>query len=255
MKTCRYLLLSALLSLSPSAEAALPTNGTLNFEVRPTNGNDNNGGCYVAGATGTDFSQQNSAQKAFTDLVVGATTTQATSVAHPFASTDVGNCVKVVSGSGCTTGVYQIVSVATVTATMDRSLGTAASVCTANEGGAWQTIGAWNTLITATCGGACGWGAWVKAESTITTTTSFAFTAFTQPVAGSPGAFLAGYTTTRGDGGQVTVQQTAEISFDNAIFDFANNTGGLLFENFILDCNNQTGGRASTHPRYRLGRM
>ena len=227
-----------------SVYAALPTNGTLVFETRPTNGNDNNGGCFVTGASGTDFSQQNSPQNAFTDLVVGATTTQATSAAHPFASTDVGNCVQVISGSGCTAGFFQIVSVATVTATMDRSLGTATSTCTANEGGALQTIGKWNTLITATCSGACGWGNWIKAEATITTTTSFSFTAFTQPSSGSPGAFLAGYTSTRGDGGQVTVQETAEISFDAAIFAIANNAGGFLVQNFILDCNGQTGGQA-----------
>ena len=244
MKTLQFALLAFLVTFAPVVRAALPTNGTLNFEIRPTNGNDNNGGCYVAGSSGTDFSQQNSTQKAFTDLLVGATTTQATSVLNPFASTDVGNCVKVVSGSGCTVGVYQIVSVSTITATMDRSLGTAASVCTANEGGAWQTIGTWNTLITATCGGACGWGAWVKAESTITTTTQFLFTAVTQPNSGSPGCFLQGYTSTRGDQGQVTIQQTAEISFDNAIIAIANNTGGFLVSNFILDCNSQTGGQA-----------
>ncbi len=228
-----------------SIYAALPTNGTLVFETRPTNGSDNNGGCYVTGSTGTDFSQQNSPQNAFTDLIIGATTTQATSVLNPFASTDVGNCVQVVSGSGCTTGFYQIVSVATITATMDRSLGSAASVCTANEGGALKTIGKWNTLLAATCGGTCGWGNWVKAEATITTTTSFSFSSTTNANAGVP-IFLSGYTTTRGDGGRVTIQQTAEISFDNAIIAIANNIGGMLINNFTLDCNAQTGSRSLT---------
>lgn len=228
---------------SCSVYAALPTNGTTIWEIRPSTGNNNNGGCYIAGSTGTDFSQQGSPQKAFTDLIIGGTTTQATSVASPFATTDIGNCIQVISGSGCTTGFYQIVSVTTVTATVDRSLGTGASVCTANEGGALKTIGAWNTLIVATCGGVCGWGAWVKAETTITITTYFNFNAFTQPNQGVPGAFLEGYSSTRGDGGQVTIQQTADLTFGHPIIDINGNAGGFILGNFILDCNSQATSR------------
>lgn len=50
------------------------------FEVRPGAGNSTNGGGFVAGATGTDYSQQNnknsgSTDKSTTDAVANGTTT------------------------------------------------------------------------------------------------------------------------------------------------------------------------------------
>jgi hypothetical protein len=102
---------------------------TVVWEVRPGFGSDTNGGGFDPGVSspGTDWSQQNSAQISYTDLVIGATTTQLTSVGNPFGSVDVGNLVQITSGTGFTTGFYTIVSVSGVTATMDRSVGSAAS--------------------------------------------------------------------------------------------------------------------------------
>lgn len=81
----------------------------------------------TAGTWAIDYSQQASPQFVYTDLVIGATTTQATSVAHPFDKHMVGNIINITSGTGFTVQRVQIVSVSTITATFDKSLGTAAS--------------------------------------------------------------------------------------------------------------------------------
>jgi hypothetical protein len=86
------------------------------------------------------LSQQNSPQISYTDLVVGSTTTKYTSVLNAVSSALPGNTLLVTGGTGCTTGTFEILSNATITATVDRSLGTAASVCTAVLGGGFLTI-------------------------------------------------------------------------------------------------------------------
>lgn len=155
---------------------ALPS--TLVWEVRPTNGTANAGGGFdpSVASPGTDFSQQNAVQIAFTDLVIGGTTTQLTSAANPFGSTHVGNNIAITSGTGFTAGIYNIRSVAGVTATMDRAVGTASSTGgNGNLGGArngfstgtttlnvvivasnlvWVKNEAWNELVNLTNAGA-----------------------------------------------------------------------------------------------------
>ena len=110
------------------------------WEVRTT-GNDANGGGFAAGTSGTDYSQQDAAQVAYTDLVIGATTTQLTSAANPFTAAHVGNTLNVTGGATFTAGRYQVISVAGTTATMDRSVGTAGGAGTGNLGGALATPG------------------------------------------------------------------------------------------------------------------
>lgn len=139
MSACRLFLAAVLLGLgTQSALAALPS--SLAWEVRST-GSDNNGGGFdpSVASPGTDYSQQDTAQIAYTDLVIGATTTQFTSSAHPVTSAIVGDTIQIISGAGCTTGFYNIRSQASSIATTDRSLGTAASTCTANLGGGLAT--------------------------------------------------------------------------------------------------------------------
>ena len=115
---------------------------TVQWNVR-TDGNDNNGGGFDSsvGSPGTDYSRQAAAQVAFTDLVIGATNTQLTSVLNPFTSADVGNLIQIFSGSGFTTGIYTVESVAGGVAIMDRAVGTATSTGGAgNLGGAFATV-------------------------------------------------------------------------------------------------------------------
>ena len=198
---------------------------TVVWEVRPTNGLDTNGGGFDPGVVspGTDFSQQNSVQVSYTDLVVGATTTQVTSAAHAFDSTYPGNLIHIASGTGCTTGWFEVVSVSTITATLDRSAGTAASVCTGSLGGALKTLIQLNTNMSLDQQG------WAKAESTLVMGTIH------WSISGGTGfASVQGYTTTRGDGGYFTTQMNA-----NDYFWVPQNTGNnATFRNFILDLNN-----------------
>lgn len=120
---------------------ALPA--TAVWEVRTT-GSDANGGAFDPSVTspGTDYSQQDAAQVTYTDMVIGATTTQLTSAGNPFAAAHVGNTLTVTGGTGFTAGRYSVRSVASGVATMDRAVGTAASTGgTGNLGGALASPG------------------------------------------------------------------------------------------------------------------
>ena len=90
----------------------------------------------TSGTFGLDYSQATAAGVAITDGVIGVTTTEVTSVLTPVDVSWVGNLLHTNSGSGCTVGWYEVVSVSGTTATVDRSLGTAASACTQKLGGA-----------------------------------------------------------------------------------------------------------------------
>ena len=148
------------------------------------------------GATWTiDYSQQSSAQFSYTDLVIGATTTNLTSASKAFGKQQVGNIIQVTSGSGFTTGFYCILSVSTVTATMDRSVGTAASTAGHGyQGGAAATISA-NLLKSS---GVAIMGNIVWMTGTLTITASVVIPIGTS-ASGSRIAIY-GYGTYRGDG-------------------------------------------------------
>ena len=122
-------------------------NATVQWDVRTTGSNSNGGGFDPqVTSPGTDQSQGNSGTS-YTDIVIGSTTTQATSILHPFSSTTngPGNLVNITGGSGCTTGWFEELSQSGGTATFDRSLGSAASVCTAVLGGSLATVQQANT--------------------------------------------------------------------------------------------------------------
>ncbi len=147
--------------------------------------------------TGIDYSQQDAAQIAFTDIVVGATTTQGTSVLNPFTTSMEGNAVNVLSGAGCTVQRAVIISVSGITATFDKSLGTAASACTGNLGGSFLTVGA-----AATFAAVSGNNVFVKSGTyTLTATATFAVV-----------QLLQGYGTNHHDGGTKPLITTATNS-------------------------------------------
>lgn len=109
---------------------ALPA--TLVWEVRTSNGTTNGAGGFdpAVASAGTDFSQQDAVQKAYTDLVIDATTnTDVTSVSRPFTSVDVGNNIAITGGgAGWTNGIYNIRSLqAGSKARLDRAVGTLGS--------------------------------------------------------------------------------------------------------------------------------
>jgi uncharacterized protein (TIGR02217 family) len=95
----------------------------LNWAVLP-GGNAANGGGFdpTVASPGTDYSQQNSPQFTYTDLVISGSTL--TSAAFPFSSLIPGNLLHITGGTGFTTGWYRCLSVAGVVVTLDRSPGT-----------------------------------------------------------------------------------------------------------------------------------
>lgn len=111
------------------------------WEVRPT-GSDNNGGGFVTGSGGTDYSQQNAAQLALTDLASNSLGTTITSAIGGFTAAMVGNILRIyAAGSGFTTGWYQITGFTNSnTITIDRSAGLSASGGSGNVGGAKVSV-------------------------------------------------------------------------------------------------------------------
>ncbi len=131
--------LIALLMVTPLGWGAISS--TMVWNVRSDGNNANGGGFNAAGSSpGTDYSLQAAAQVAFTDLIVGGTTTELTSVLNTITSAYPRNVINITGGAGCTVGEYEMVSQTGGIATMDRSVGTAASVCTGNLGGAKATV-------------------------------------------------------------------------------------------------------------------
>jgi hypothetical protein len=189
---------------------------TVQWDVRTTGSNANGGGFDTA-LSGTDFSQQNAAQIAYADLVIGATTTQYTSVAHPVVAADVGNIVNITGGAGCTVGRYEIVSQAAGVATVDRSMGTAASTCTANLGGSLLTIAtAFSVAVNHN-------GVYVQ-TGTYSSAATLSTTAFLN---------LSCYQTTHGDDGTRALITTATNGVD--LLHVGNNGLGIYFT--IDNCN------------------
>lgn len=119
---------------------------TIVWEIRTT-GSQNNGGGFKPGATGTDYSQQDTAQDSGTDLACAdgdAAAPVITSATHNFVAADVGNIIHITAGTGWTAGWYEIVSVSDDAATLDRACGTDG----AKTSGTWYLGGAYSTLDT-----------------------------------------------------------------------------------------------------------
>ena len=176
---------------------------TTEWDVRST-ADDTNGGGFDTASTGTDRTQQDAAFTTFTDLVIDATTnTKLTSAAHPFGATDVGNVINITSGTGFTTGRYQVVSVTSNVATMDRAVGTVGST-----GGNGKLGGSLATPQTAfTAASVTGQTVHIKnTGSNYTTTATFTFTA---------GLInIIGYNATHRDNGTPPLLTTATNSVD-----------------------------------------
>ena len=202
-----------------------PAAGTI-WEVRPTVGSDTNGGGFVPGSSGTDYSQQSSAQYALTNGVTNGTAT----VGTVSASADmVGNICYIAGGTGSISGNwYQVLSQVTgVSITVDRSSGlTTGTGVTINVGGAWATLNPWVTAVQP------GNTTWVKATGIYGLNTHLNLGVG----AGSTGQTMVieGYTTTRGDGGRVTINCTTTLTGSACI---NNNTPGLVFANFNVSAN------------------
>lgn len=203
------------------------------FEVE-TGGNDSNGGGFDSSVSspGTDYSQQAAAQVSYTDLVIDAVNNaKVTSAAHPFSSTAPGNVINISGGTGFTPGLYCILSVSGNVATLDNSVGVASSTGgTGKLGGAFATINAATGQMTG------GQITYVKG-GTYQITVSIDGPVLTT---NNTLSRLIGYTSTRGDNGQATVQINANNVTLGQQIGSTNNTSGQSWENFIFDGNNKT---------------
>lgn len=175
-------------------------NAAVQLNVR-TDGSDENGGGFRAGATGTDRSLQAAAHATLTtNSTVHTTTTQINVHAGDYtvSAADVGNLLNLGSGGTATPGVYEITAADTANNrwTVDRAAGSAGQTTPGKMGGAYATPGmAGKVLVDA---GASRMRVWVKSGTyTLTTTT---------PGSGGPflnsarlGIVVEGYSSTLGD--------------------------------------------------------
>ena len=153
------------------------------FEVRPGAGSATNGGGFVPGSGGTDWSQQNAAQYSVADGVLNGTTT-VTSATAAFGVDVVGN-IAYVAGAW-----YQVISRTNATTiVVDRATGTATGQ-TIKIGGSLDLCATAEPLLTA------GMTLWIKV-GTQTITTTLALTAAGDSTNGP--IFWRGYDAARGD--------------------------------------------------------
>lgn len=196
------------------------------WEIR-SSGSDTNGGGFVVGASGTDYSQQDSAQYALTGIATSGTS--ATFLSASAAADMVGNILQVVSGTNFTTGFFQVVSVSVgVSVTVDRNICTGIGASgVINIGGSIATFA---KLAAAMVTG--NW-AFIKKTSGYTTasTITFAQGAVSWP---TDPMRLIGYETTRGDAGRPTLTMTA-----TSITGIVLSNAGWRIENIIIDGDNQ----------------
>lgn len=176
----------------------------MQWEVR-TGGANTNGGGFKAGASGTDWTQQNGAQYSVTDGVANGTTTLTSATAN-FGTDVVGNVIYVTGGTGSiVAGWYEIVTRTSASAiVVDRSTGlTAGTGVTLKIGGALLTIG---QAITNTVAGN---DIWVQGPGTFSITSGLVIPA---GVDNTDGTHLIGYNATRGDNPRTTGRPTILVN-------------------------------------------
>lgn len=202
------------------------------WECRTT-GSDVNGGGFRAGASGTDWSQQNAAQYAVTDIVSTSGSATITSASANWGADVVGNLLYLSGGTGpITADRYEVITRTNATTIiLDRTVGATGTGATGNLGGAVATF---TELANATRGMVASNKAFIKATGTYTTTAIIAFAQSVVPAANALPSRLIGYTTTRGDGGRATIR----LSTNTGLYAFNFTGQGWRCENILIDCNN-----------------
>lgn len=191
------------------------------WEVRTT-GSDTNGGGWIAGGSGTDWSQQDTAQYAVTDGVTNGSTSIVSATAN-FGTDIVGNTCYIAGGTGSITpGWYQVASrTDATTLVVDRSTGlTAGTGVTINCGGALASIGAAPLVASNKL--------YIKAGN-YTTTATITFSVNNLKIEG--------YSTTRGDGGKATL--VADTMTSSPIIN--NNANFNIIKNITANCSSLSG--------------
>lgn len=211
------------------------------LEVRLT-GSDTNGGGFVTGASGTDWSQQDSAQYSVTDGVTAGSTT-ITSATASFGTDVVGNIMYVQGGTGSVTaGWYQITArTNSTTITVDRSTGlTAGTGVTLKIGGALASPGQGSAILNANAQD--GLIMYIKYNASPYVVTS-ASTNVSGGCCAPPNnrVYIVGYDTTRARyapfQNRPTIQLNSGVSSATI---FANLNAQYSLQSVILDANAQT---------------
>ena len=194
------------------------------WEVRTT-GNDVNGGAFVTGAAGTDYSQQDAANsgasdKSTTDAVAAGTTTITSATAN-FGTTIVGNVIYLQGGSGglAATRRHVTARASTTSITVDATVAAGTGI-TMNIGGALASHGEVGRNHVA------GNKAWIKSGTyTVTSTSSNVsggcFVKTTQDVS------FEGYQTTRGDLGTRPLIQADGVITTFSLISLSTSTGTI----------------------------
>lgn len=225
------------------------------FECRPATGSDLNSGGYVTGGGGTDYTQQASPQTTFNGTSVTATTVGAsatiTITGYTVAAGDVGNLLRIASGTNYTAGLYQITSVNTGanTWTLDRNVSTGnGSALVGRMGGALATLVQFYADQDANTNVLGGYLCYMV--GTLTITSAIAITgAYNVNVAGGNtastlgGVQVVGYSSTRGDNGKATIT-TATNSVD--LLHPSSNTRNISFLNIAFTTSAGTVGYGCT---------
>ncbi len=207
------------------------------WEVRTT-GSDLNGGGFVTGSGGTDYSQQDAAQLSKTDLAAAQNSTTVTSATSGFTATMVGNLLQIASGTNFVAGFYQIVTFTnSATIVLDRAPATAG----AGSAGVGKVGGCLNSVGKALSGHVASNDIHVKAGTyTINSVSTNVASGCWAPTAGIAGDVtrIVGYQTTREDGGTkpsvvasgitafTVVTMAAAVAVENVEFDGASLTTG-----------------------------
>lgn len=195
------------------------------FEVRTATGSSTNGGGWVPGSSGTDYSQQTSPQYSLTNGTTNGTTTILTASA---ASDMVGNVAYIAGGTGSITATWkQITAVSVgVSITVDSSSGlTTGTGVTIHIGGALDTLT--DALAIATQNNII----WCSGSQTVTSTVTLTLAASGSSVANEAPFTIIGYTSVRGDNGKFTLT-TATNSVN--LITANSNSGQFLFENILF---------------------
>lgn len=213
------------------------------FNATGTNGTPSTVlGCGTAASLtsqtgGIDFSQQAAAEIAYADMLVGATTTQFTSVTNPVNKRIIGNIINVVSGA--TVQRVAVTATTTITATCDKSLGTAAQVGVGNLGGAFLSPALPASVA-------------IASNNIFIKSGSYSITSASTNVAG--GCWLSsvvpirleGYGSIRGDLGTAPVLTASGISTFIVIAASAGSVGQTI-RNLTVDCAGLTASTAFQH--------
>lgn len=223
------------------------------WEVNST-GNDANGGGFVVGSSGIDKTYVPNGLYVPTTHAALATQTTATQVASstPFVASDVGNLINIAAATGWTAGFYQIVSVASGIATLDR-----APAAASTSGGTGVVGGALATPQAAANGMVAGNRLWIRygtygAPSSSAPVLNLSNAVNVSSITNTqPPTWISGYYQTRGDLGYgpkqaslASKRPTLQLATTSTATNVVNvgNASNVLFENLIADANNVSGG-------------